>query len=106
MPLRREGGAAAEEDLAVLGIDIMTSFFVSMVVVFVAYHHNIQRSRMNEAAGRQSEIFRGAPRPAASGFASHIFCCDSHDIIIYFLTTKILFLLSLADGPCMERGEL
>ena len=32
MPLRSEGGAAAEEDLAVLGIDITTSFFVSMVV--------------------------------------------------------------------------
>ncbi len=85
MPLRREGGAAAEEDLAVLGIDITTSFFVSMVVVFVGhimYHaprtDNIP-PRMNEAAGRQSEIFRGAPRPAASGFASHIFCCDSHD---------------------------
>ena len=86
MPLRREGGAAAEEDLAVLGIDITTSFFVSMVVVFVG--HNIMYHaprtdnippRMNEAAGRQSEIFRGAPRPAASGFASHIFCCDSHD---------------------------
>jgi hypothetical protein len=37
MPLRREGGAAAEEDLAVLGIDITTSFFVSMVVVFVGH---------------------------------------------------------------------
>lgn len=34
MPLRREGGAAAEEDFAVLGIGIMTSFFVSMVVAF------------------------------------------------------------------------
>ena len=43
MPLRREGGAAAEEDLAVLGIDITTSFFVSMVVVFVMGH-----TRMSE----------------------------------------------------------
>jgi hypothetical protein len=41
MPLRREGGAAAEEDLAVLGIDITTSFFVSMVVVFVGHTHTI-----------------------------------------------------------------
>ena len=38
MPLRREGGAAAEEDLAVLGIDITTSFFVSMVVVVFVGH--------------------------------------------------------------------
>jgi hypothetical protein len=41
MPLRREGGAAAEEDLAVLGIDITTSFFVSMVFFFVGLYSTL-----------------------------------------------------------------
>jgi len=53
MPLRSEGGAAAEEDLAVLGIDITTSFFVSMVVFLWA----CRRSSLNKAAVRHSPPF-------------------------------------------------
>ena len=94
MPLRREGGAAAEEDLAVLGIDITTSFFVSMVVVFVMGHK--VPGCVNEAAGRLGDI-SGSPPPArpSSDPSSPVFFLRGEDLasllIFFLLVTAMTF---------------
>ena len=90
MPLRREGGAAAEEDLAVLGIDITTSFFVSMVVVFVMGHK--VPGCVNEAAGRLGDI-SGSPPPARAPPPNPFFLRgeDLASLLIFFAGTAMTF---------------